>query len=126
MVFFRKTFFGTEVVFRGTNFKDSVLFRGRGQNRLFGPQATVNFREAELAKPQQVRFTDIALRPDWFVGADVRELNFAFGRLKWHGVPQQMAGDIDEEVEKLRARDDTSPHGQPALSVDPASLTPSE
>ena len=81
--------FSADAFFAGSAFKDYVRFSGE-DSRPFNTESLVGFQHSRIDRPDRVYFYVAALRPHWFIGADVR--NFNFIDVKW------IEGNVEEEI----------------------------
>jgi Pentapeptide repeats (9 copies) len=99
---FFQTEFNAGLIFESTTFNDYVSFRGNKARRGFGPQASLDFHDAKLDKPEYLSFHTLTLRPHWFVDADARQFNFTNVDWDWRST--------GEEIESLERNEVSSPH----------------
>jgi hypothetical protein len=101
--------FEGDVYFRETNFRDRVIYLGTEVNRMFNPQAIVDFRFARAERPELVSFQTVTLRPSWMVGFDTRYCSLT--DVSWYGLSRGDKGAFQHELEALHYRGLQAHHG---------------
>ena len=108
----RTTFAGVivkdAISFVEADFQDKVLFSGTQNNRLFGPESSVDFRDVRVERPELVLFDTVMLRPHWLVGLDVSRLNFT--NVSWYGLLDDPKGSLRDEIDAFPTRYKESRH----------------
>jgi uncharacterized protein YjbI with pentapeptide repeats len=87
--------FHHEASFFNADFSDYVRFAGKEKMQSFGEQASLDFHDARVERPERVSFHTLTLCPHWFVNIDARK--FEFTNVKWRV-------DFREELVDLRNR----------------------
>jgi hypothetical protein len=100
--------FNAEANLGSATFGAQVRFAGDVERRVFVKQSSLNFQFASIAKPEQVSFHTLTLRPHWFVNMDARKFEFTNVDWDWR--------DTNEEVEGLKRNKVSLPHRMLAIA----------
>ncbi len=80
---FWETKFSGDVSFWAAKLESYLRFTGAEGNLVFGKKASLFLKLAQIAKPEQLIFHTVRLRPHWFVNVDSRK--FEFTNVNWVG-----------------------------------------
>jgi hypothetical protein len=96
--------FNARVNFSMATFEKRARFIG---HRLFDTrQKRVTFRDALIEKPENFSLDGVALRPSWFIDANVQR--FRFTNVKWPPLENRRKDAIDAEVDAIGDRRDVN------------------
>jgi uncharacterized protein YjbI with pentapeptide repeats len=104
---FVSTTFEGRADFVRARFKEAVRFSGNWTPLEFGKDASLRLDAAEVEKPEQFSFHNVALVPHWFVNIDVRK--FEFSNVTWN------LKSIRDEIKQTQIRE--VPYTGPTLSI---------
>jgi hypothetical protein len=90
------------VKFKFTTFTTYVKFLGNSKTPSFVKHFALDFRYANIEKPERVSFNSLTLKPHWFVDVDSRKFDFA--NIDWTPLT------IAQEIASLQSNGVLQPH----------------